>query len=57
MNQNATQLVSEPNPYGFWTQKIDSATGLEVPGYGANTIFRFPRPVLPQKTPCWLRPA
>lgn len=38
--------MAEANPYAFWTQKIDSTTGQKVPGYGANTIFRFPRPIL-----------
>lgn len=45
MNPKASQLPAEPNPYAFWTRQTDPATGLEVPGYGANTIFRFPRPV------------
>lgn len=45
MDQNTDLLETEANPCAFWTRQTDPATGREVPGYGANTIFRFHRPV------------
>lgn len=46
MNTEIIKLNSEANPYTYWTEKTDSTTGLKVPGYGANTIFRFLKPVM-----------
>ena len=43
MTKEIIKLHAETNPYAFWTEKTDPATGLTVPGYGANTIFRFPK--------------
>lgn len=46
MSAQPITLQHEACPYGFWTEKTDPQTKRIVPGYGANTIFRFPRPVL-----------
>ena len=46
MNTEIIELDSESTPYAYWTEKIDPATGLKAPGYGANTIFHFSKPVM-----------
>lgn len=44
--KNPSPLQTEAIPLAFWTETVDPSSGLKVSGYGANTIFRFERPIL-----------
>lgn len=46
MKKSPVKLEAKIMPYAYWTEATDAATGLKVPGLGANRFFRFNQPAL-----------